>query len=199
MIGFLLRGCNVNTADGEGLCSLHYACEFNQTESIKALAQYVKKDLLINAKCKVGWTPLYTAIHHNSEDAVALLLELNADVNVATNLGKTPLHCAAGRERLALCDLMLEKGAIMGAQDKYGMTALHEAAFRGNQEIYDKLSTYASQEDMEIRDAMGNTAAGYLIKCTKMDHVPNNRDNIKLAEKKDGEQHNEVAKFTSSK
>ena len=33
----LARGCDVNTSDGEGLSSLHYASEFNKTEVIQAL------------------------------------------------------------------------------------------------------------------------------------------------------------------
>ena len=38
VVELLQRGCPVNTSDGEGLSALHYACEFNKTEAIRALA-----------------------------------------------------------------------------------------------------------------------------------------------------------------
>ena len=46
---------------------------------------------------------------------------------------------------------------------------------------------------------MGNTAADYLIKCTKMDPVPNKLDTMKIADSKYVDNHNEGAKVSGSK
>ena len=48
---------------------------------------------MVNARCKYGWTPLYTTVHHGSYESMLLLLEMGADVNLATNLGKVILRC----------------------------------------------------------------------------------------------------------
>lgn len=46
----IIRGCDVNTADGEGLTSLHYASEFNRAGVIRELFALAGEDLLVNAK-----------------------------------------------------------------------------------------------------------------------------------------------------
>ena len=46
----VIRGCNPNTADGEGLTSLHYACEFNRANIVLELHSLIGDDLLVNAK-----------------------------------------------------------------------------------------------------------------------------------------------------
>ena len=118
---FLVRGCSANTADGEGLGPLHYASEFDKTESIEALYHHAGPSLVVgilptnmylcircilvvtisvistvistvDAKCKYGWTPLYTAVHHGSYNAMSMLLDMGADVNSCTTLGKVVNH-----------------------------------------------------------------------------------------------------------
>lgn len=88
LVDLLVRGCNPSSADGEGLGPLHYACEFNRVQSIEELRRYGGSALLVNARCKYGWTPLYTSIHHGSYEATLLLLDIGADVNICTLLGK---------------------------------------------------------------------------------------------------------------
>jgi Ankyrin repeats (many copies) len=46
----IIRGCDVNTADGEGLTSLHYACEFNRADIVRALKMLVGEALMVNTK-----------------------------------------------------------------------------------------------------------------------------------------------------
>lgn len=55
--------------------------------AIKALWEHSQSQLIINAKCKYGWTPLYTAIHHGSTEAAKFLIEIGADIHFATTLG----------------------------------------------------------------------------------------------------------------
>jgi ankyrin repeat protein len=95
----LCRGCDVNSGDGEGLTSLHYAAEANYPEVIEALAQLTGSRLLINAQDKYGWTPLHSACHHGTIDCVKLLIKLGANVHLTERVGKTPLHLAVAQVR----------------------------------------------------------------------------------------------------
>jgi hypothetical protein len=46
----ILRGCDANTGDGEGLTSLHYACEYDRVNIIDALEGLAGKTLIVNAE-----------------------------------------------------------------------------------------------------------------------------------------------------
>ena len=155
----LARGCNVNTSDGEGLSSLHYASEFNKVEMIQALYAFAKEGLKVNAKDKAGWTPLYCAVHHGNMEAVELLLAapFNADVAVSTNLGKAPLHGAAGQGRLAIADVLLHANADASQRDFKGMTPLHDAAYKLHEDVYELLKEHPTC-NLEVREELGYEA-----------------------------------------
>ena len=115
----LVRGCSVNTADGEGMTSLHYAANYNKPKALEALIKFYGSDfqhleinrfnhlialksskkkfndvwvylelkasgagrkdkkqspIIVDAKDKYGWTPLYCASHHGSMECAQLLL-----------------------------------------------------------------------------------------------------------------------------
>jgi ankyrin repeat protein len=49
----------------------------------------------VNAGSKDGCTPLYAAVFHQQEDAIArLLADERTDVNARIRDGSSPLHCA---------------------------------------------------------------------------------------------------------
>ena len=95
----IVRGCDVNTGDGEGLTALHYACESNRPEVIIKMSSLVGNQLRINIQDKYGWTPLHSACYHGNIDCVNLLLKLGADVTITEKVGKTPLHLAVSQVR----------------------------------------------------------------------------------------------------
>ena len=165
----IIRGCEPNTADGEGLNALHYAAEFNCVPVIKEIAQITapfKGLLLLNARCKYGWTPLYCAAHHGNIDCLELLLKLGADPTVSNHVGKTPLHAAAAQGRTVIVDLLTAAGAskrLASAVDKHGMTALHEAAYKGQEKVYQALLKGCAEE-VHALDVMNNEPADYLKK-----------------------------------
>jgi hypothetical protein len=155
----LARGCNVNTSDGEGLSSLHYASEFNKTDIMQSLYAFSKGALKVNAKDKAGWTPLYCAVHHGHMEAVELLLSapFNADVAAATNLGKAPLHGAAGQGRLAIADVLLHNKADASQRDFKGMTPLHDAAYKLHKDVYELLEEHPTCS-IDAREELGYDA-----------------------------------------
>jgi hypothetical protein len=93
----VVRGCDVNTGDGEGLTPLHYASELNQVRIIQSLSTLSNGHLNVNAQDKYGWTPLHSASHQGNTDVVQALLKLNADATITDKYGKTPLHYAAAQ------------------------------------------------------------------------------------------------------
>ena len=46
----IMRGCDANTGDGEGLTSLHYACEYDRAKIVDALEDLVGNTLIVNAQ-----------------------------------------------------------------------------------------------------------------------------------------------------
>lgn len=40
-IKLIMRGCDVNTGDGEGLTSLHYAAQYNKPKPIEAILEHL--------------------------------------------------------------------------------------------------------------------------------------------------------------
>ena len=160
MMDVLARGCNVNTADGEGTTCLHYAAEFNRVDIIQVLADVFKPTLILNAKDKAGWTPLYNAVHYGNTDCISELLNRGAAVNGANKIGKTPLHCAAAQGRVEIAKLLLQNGADPCAQDSSGMTPLHEAAYKGQEETY-ILILANEATDASLRDKLQNLATDY--------------------------------------
>src|SRR5262245_22357535 len=81
----------------------------------------------IDAKDKLGLTPLHVASQRGKEEVVDLLLRSGADANVGP-AGVTPLHLAAGGGRVKAAELLLAKGARPDAKDLAGSTPLTQAA-----------------------------------------------------------------------
>eukprot|EP01041_Mallomonas_annulata_P011376 gene11376-23813_t len=168
VIELVIRGCNPNTCDGLGLSPLHYASEFNKSVIIKELhriCQAAPKEspfcLDLNVQDKSRWTPLHSAVHHGSLEAVKTLIELGADISIPSAVGKTPLHTAASQGRDVICGLLLSAGASINVQDSHNLTPVHEASFRGQEKTYGLLSK-AKGVDMSILDKLGNAPPTYL-------------------------------------
>ena len=157
----LARGCSVNTADGEGTSVLHYAAEFSRVDIVQALAEAFPGVLLLDAKDKAGWTPLYSAVHFGNADCAAELVTRGASVNAANKVIKTPLHCAAAQGRVEIADLLLQHGADPRAPDSSAMTPLHEAAYKGQAATYALLLAHRDADPSAL-DELGNAAADYL-------------------------------------
>ena len=160
MIELIIRGCNPNTADGEGLTSLHYASEFNRLDVIRTLFDIFGESLMLNPRDKYGWTPLYCAVHHGNIEVVKLLLELGADTSVSNAQQKTPLHCAASQGRREICEILIAGGASLNAEDKHSVTPLHDCNFKGHYQLFEWLingdSTAVSSDINEKNDESDN-------------------------------------------
>lgn len=125
--GHDLKGCLL------AACSAHDADPPRQSAVIRFL---VESGVSVNETDKNGVTPLHRAVRFRSPAAVALLLELGADVNATDRRsGSTPLHRAvthtgapatAGKQDLAvqIASTLLSHGADGGAKNNNGKTPL---------------------------------------------------------------------------
>ncbi len=165
VLDLVVRGIDCNCGDGEGLSTLHYASEFNRVELIQQLIDLCGDRLMLNARCKAGWTPLYTAVHHNNIEVAKLLLNAGADVSIGTVYGKTPLHAAAGQGFVDICAVLLDAEADPNSQCSTGMTPLHDAAYKENIQCYNYLSKH-DKTDISIKEALRYTAEKMLCGYT---------------------------------
>lgn len=145
MVNILYRGCNPNTADGEGITSMHCAAEFNRIEVMKELARVAGDSLMVDAKDKFGWTPLHSAVHLGNIEAVKVLLEMGANPMVQNNIGKTTIHVAAAQNRKEIVQLLLDAGGNVAQCDRNQFNALHAAALNDYEEMFDLLQKQSKQ------------------------------------------------------
>lgn len=75
-----------------GQSLLHFAAEYNYSH----LGFFIVEEKLesIHDTDEHGWTPLHTAVYHNSVDMALLLIEIGASVFVKTLDNLTPMHYA---------------------------------------------------------------------------------------------------------
>jgi ankyrin repeat protein len=141
--GHDLAGCLLATA------SAHDPDPKQQADMIRFL---VEANVSVGETDKNGVTPLHRAARFRSPVAVALLLELGADVDaIDKRSGSTPLHRAAtstgapataGKQGLALqiAKTLMDHGADPLLKNRKGVTPLDYAKNRGREEMIERLS-----------------------------------------------------------
>lgn len=156
----LLRGCAVNTGDGEGLTSLHFACAHDHEALVMLLVDCCGDRLLREARDKHGCTPLWIACFSGSDRCVDAMISLGADVNAANDHGRSCLHAAAAKDHASICTRLLAAGATLGA-DENDQTALHDACMSllHPEAVLEALA--AEDEARRRRDKLGYTHEDY--------------------------------------
>ncbi|MHC4558379.1 MAG: ankyrin repeat domain-containing protein [Planctomycetota bacterium] len=152
------KGADVNTADKAGYTPLYWAAMQGSKDLVELLTAkgasggptihlaaakgdldqvkaFIEKGIDVNAKDKLGLTPLQLAVFTDSNDLVEFLVAKDADVNAKDGVGCTPVHGACQQGRMSTTELLIAKGADINAKANNGMTPLHRAAQRGNLEM----------------------------------------------------------------
>lgn len=123
-----------------------------------------------NAVSKEGYYPLSLASFFGHEEAVALLLDADANVDsVSQNAQRvTPLHgAAAGPKPVRIAALLLARGANVDAKQEQDITPLHEAARRGDAELITLLVRHGAS--LDARTASGATAYDLAVQAGHKD------------------------------
>ena len=128
--GNVVFGINCNY---EKSTLLHVAVGLKSDVSV--LKYLVFRDIDVNAKDSLGYTPLHHAAEFSSNvDVLEYLVSQGSAVNVKCNNGCTPLHTAVwGNPNMAVLEWLVLKGADVNEKNNsLGFTPLNVASLSGN-------------------------------------------------------------------
>jgi len=152
--------------DNSGWTALHFGARNGHKDVVELLLAN-KAD--VNAKTKIGMTPLQVALAFSSnarpaasqqgltntdyEGIAELLIAKGADVTSRNNGGMTVLHYAASAGFTNLIKELLDRKADVNAKDRNGRTPLDLAAANGHMDVVDLLVDRGA--DMDAKDKAG--------------------------------------------
>ena len=128
------------TKDYTNECSLHYACELGDNETVNALLTFGEDPNQID---RDGKTPLHFACSMANEELIKTLLSFKADILLVTNDNKkqSNLHISALNGSAKILQLILEYlqnsfvkeevEKFIRLRDAQGKTAIHWASENG--------------------------------------------------------------------
>uniref|UniRef100_A0ABD2XJ47 Uncharacterized protein n=2 Tax=Trichogramma kaykai TaxID=54128 RepID=A0ABD2XJ47_9HYME len=135
----LSRGADPNSTTATGSTPLHIICKRKKDDDMAQLFFQINEDrgqtVRIDARDKMGRTPLHAALAYDKDALAEWLLRRGADPNLATFNGSTPLHwiCARGQVAHVWAEKFFEINRELGqvirvdARDKSGLTPLQSA------------------------------------------------------------------------
>lgn len=155
---FLKTGkVNINTKSGKyDRTALLTAAYFGQEEIVEVLLGH--KDIEVDAKDLLGYTPLIAAARNGHESVVRSLLNVGkANSTIADNEGKTALLWASHGGYATAAELLLDKPKDhVLARDVFGQTPFSAAAMGGHENIL-KLLLGTNEGEIDLKDNAGRT------------------------------------------
>ncbi|KAH8150286.1 uncharacterized protein LAJ45_05497 [Morchella importuna] len=122
---------DLNREDSKGCTALHVALDHDRTDFTIARALINIANVDIDARNKLGETPLKLAVSRGYEGMVALLLARGADVHIRDTKDQTVLHIATRNwgngGSTAIAERLLKASIDVDARNNLGETALHKA------------------------------------------------------------------------
>uniref|UniRef100_A0ABD2X5P7 PRANC domain-containing protein n=1 Tax=Trichogramma kaykai TaxID=54128 RepID=A0ABD2X5P7_9HYME len=164
----LRRGIDPNSSNQNGSTPLHIICEReadddeNFAEKFFQICEDMQQKVQVDARDKLGWTPLHFASHNGHSKLVESLLRRGADPNSADEKGSTPLHNICSREQddnlaekfFEICEELQQKIQV-DARDKLGDTPLHLALKKEHRTLVESLLRHGVNPN--LADAEGLT------------------------------------------
>ncbi|EAX91611.1 ankyrin repeat protein, putative [Trichomonas vaginalis G3] len=123
------------------------------------LEYFISNGADINAKDRIGLTPLHSAAKNNSKETAEILISNGADINAKDRIGLTPLHYAAKYNNKEIAEILISNGADINAKDEDGSTPLHYAAMNNSKETAEILISNGA--DINAKDIIGLTPLHY--------------------------------------
>ena len=129
---WLITSRTIVSTDGSGNTVLHYAADWEYSDSIKTL---LEKGADINAKNANGETCIFNAAKSNNPNIIQLLVDGGASVKDRDNLGSTPLHIAVRWGAQKSAEKLIKLGININAQNSAGKSPLAEAVIANKYEV----------------------------------------------------------------
>jgi len=147
----LSLGFNVDVAWSQAKKDLNQAAVDGDLERVKTL---VGQGSDVNAKNRMGMTPLVVAAMNNRTAVCEFLVTKGADLNAKDGKGQTALYFAVDRNNKELVEMLVKKGADVNVGTGRGENAFSLAKKKGNTEIADLLAK-SGATDPVVLDAYG--------------------------------------------
>lgn len=154
VLSVALRACAslVSVVNAENEIALHVAAKNNQVECARTLLQSREG---LEARDRLGLTPLLAGVMCGSEAIVALMLGFGASLSETDLDGSTAFILACFKGNLALAHRLLELGAHVNECNKDGNSALSIASYTGNGHVVEWLLSKGA--DVALTNSAGNT------------------------------------------
>ncbi|KAL8942694.1 MAG: hypothetical protein Q9211_001292 [Gyalolechia sp. 1 TL-2023] len=155
---------DVNRADNNGWCAIHYASQrtddvleillehgaspnITSSNHNTALCIASQGGYVVNLRLLLkfgadteyrgsgGWTPVLASINWRQVSSLEALLDWGADINAKLDNGRGAMHIAIEVRDTIIISALLERGLDTLRPDNYGTTALHLACQQGDEDL----------------------------------------------------------------
>ena len=156
----LAAGADANERQVDGATALHWAAQWNDTESARLL---IEAGADVNASNRTYATPLELAAINGSADMLSLLLDAGADPNApVTATGDTPLMLAAKTGIADAVETLLDHGAAIDARENWSLTTpLMWAVAEGHNAVVSLLLSQGADLEARSRFVPPDTTRGF--------------------------------------
>ncbi|CAB0028004.1 unnamed protein product [Trichogramma brassicae] len=183
MVRLLLKkGADPNLADAQGLTALHVICKSLSDDHDLARilfkhSQEKYRPVLVDAKDKMGQTPLHYAVTNSCKElSIRVLLENGADPNVRNAKGLSPLQviCQGADDNSNLVQMLIEislmyKPVQVNIQDALGNTPLLRVLLHNQRNMFELLLQKGA--DPNVTNKEGSTALHIISKRFWLDDL----------------------------
>ena len=133
-------GADRDNLNDKGNSLIHVA-----SSSPDIMEYFIKSNMDVNVKNKLGRTPLHLASFTGNVEAIRMLVSAGADINAKDNFGQTPLFNVVNLSSsnvLQSMDLLLKSGALANIKDIYGYKPIDYAISNGDEQYAEMLRLY---------------------------------------------------------
>ena len=123
----------------------------------------------INAKDRIGRSPLYIAAKHGHVEIVKFLVQYGANIHAKCNSGRSVLYIAAYSGRVEIVEFLHQYGADINTKHNNGWSPLHCTAYHGHLEVLKYLVQNGAW--LNSKDDKNKTPLDYAIAYSKDDIV----------------------------
>ena len=123
----LARGATTELRDADGMTALHHILFSNE-----AACALIEAGADVNARTKLGITPVYFSSLFGAVDVLQTLIAAGADVNLSINTGQTPVYGAIMYNKVDALRILVANGAAVNTVDTLGQSPLYTASAHGH-------------------------------------------------------------------